>query len=71
MDDHGCGFWHKVAYHTIIIDNVLIPARVNPVVFCLLVSIASFFVFIIQGGELIISVAFMVGSLFTYTGYDR
>ena len=64
MDDQGCGFWHKVAYHTIIIDNVLIPARVNSVVFYLLVSIASFFVFVMQGGDLIIGIPFIVGSLF-------
>jgi hypothetical protein len=75
VDDQGCGFWHEVAYHTIITDDVLFPARVNSVMFYLLwtcapilVSIVSFFVFVMQGGELTVSVAFTVGlSLFTYT----
>ena len=46
------------------------PARINSVMFYLLwtcapilVSIVSFFVFVMQGGELTISVAFTVGSL--------
>ena len=52
------------AYHTIVTDNVLIPARVDPVAFYLLVSIASFFVFVMQGGDLIIGIPFMVGSFF-------
>ena len=50
-----------VAYHTIITDNVLFPAGVNYVI---LVSIASFFVFVMQGGDLIIGIPFMVGPLF-------
>ena len=63
----------ECAYHTIVTDNVLFPARVNSVMFYLLwtgvlVSIVSFFVFVIQGGELTVSVALIVGSLFfTYT----
>ena len=44
------------AYHTIITDNVLFPAGVNSVMFYLLwagvlVSIVSFFVFVIQGAS--------------------
>ena len=57
---------------TIVTDNVLFLAGVNSVMFYLLwtcapivVSIGSFFVFVMHGGELIISVPFMVGSLFT------
>ena len=60
MDDHGCGFWHKVAYHTIITYNIIFPAGVNSVI---LVSIVSFIVFVMQGGDLIIGIPFMVGSL--------
>ena len=65
MDDQGYGFWHKVVYHTIITDSVLFPAGVNSV---MLVSIVSFIVFVVQGGDLITGIPFMVGSLFlTYT----
>ena len=68
----GAASGMKWAYHTIVTDNVLFPAGVNSVMFYLLwtcapivVSIGSFFVFVMHGGELIISVPFMVGSLFT------
>ena len=61
VDDHGCGLWHKVAYHTIITDSVLFPAGVNSV---MLVSIVSFIVFVVQGGDLIIGIPFRVGSFF-------
>ena len=60
----GAAFSMKCAYHTIITYNVLFPARVESVVFYLLVSIASFFVFVMQGGDLIIGIPFMVGSFF-------
>ena len=60
------------AYHTIIIGNALFPARVNPVMFYLLwtyalilVSMVSFFVFVMQGSELIVSVPFIVRALFS------
>ena len=61
------------AYHTIITDNVLLSVRVSPVMFYLLwtgvlVSIVSFFVFVMQGCQLAISVPFMVGSLFHLQG---
>ena len=57
------------ACQPIITDNVLFSAGVNSILFYLLwtgvlVSIVSFFVFVIQGGELTVSVALMVGSLF-------
>ena len=61
MDDQGYGFWHKVVYHTIITDSVLLPAGFNSVI---LVSIVSFIVFVMQGGDLIIGIPFMVGSFF-------
>ena len=59
----------ECAYHTIVTDHVLFPARVNSVMFNLLktgvlVSIVSSFVFVVQGGELTVSVALTVGSLF-------
>ena len=61
----------ECAYHTIITDNVHFPAGVNSVIFYLLwmcapnlVSIGSFFVFVMQGGVLTLSVTLMVGSLF-------
>ena len=54
------------------------PARINSVMFYLLwtcapilVSIVSFFVFVMQGGELTISVAFTVGFVFSPIRYDR
>ena len=64
------------AYHTIVADNVLFPALVNSIMFYLLwtgvlVSIVSFFVFVNQGGELTVSVALMVGSLFSPIRHDR
>ena len=49
------------AYHTIITYNVLFPAGVSSVI---LVSIVSFIVFDMQGGDLIIGISFMVGPLF-------
>ena len=49
------------AYHTIITENVLFPAGVNSVI---LVSIVLFIVFVMQGGDLIIGIPFMVGPLF-------
>ena len=74
-------FWHDVGL--IILSSLtmvvsLPPARVNSVMFYLLwtcapilVSIVSFFVFVMQGGKLTISVAFTVGSLFSRIRYDR
>ena len=75
MDNQACAFWHEVTYHTIIADNVLIPARVNPTIFYLLwtcapnlVSLVSFLIFVMQGSQLTIKVTLTVGTLiFTYT----
>ena len=64
MDDQGATCSMKGAYRAIITDNILFPARVNSVVFYLFMSIASFFVFVMQGGDLIIGIPFVVGSLF-------
>ena len=62
----------------IITDSILFLAHINSIMFYLLwtcapilVSIVSFFMFVMQGGELMISVAFMVGlSLFSPIWYD-
>ena len=60
----GAAFSMTGAYRAIITDKFLLPARVNSVVFYLLVFVASFFVFIVQGGDLIIGIPKKVGSLF-------
>ena len=49
------------AYHTIIIYNVLFSAGANSVI---LVSIVLFIVSVMQEGDLIIGIPFVVGSLF-------
>ena len=68
---NGAASSMKCAYHTIVSDHVLSPARVNFILFYLLwtcapivVSIGSFFVFVMQGGELTLSVTLMVNSVF-------